>query len=713
MKIIATSFLYIFFILIFNRITLAQGPIYLDSSASVNDRVEDLLSRMTLDEKIGQMMQVDCKGLYGSYPDIANYYIGSVLSGGSSDPPNSDNSTTSWANLYDSLQSYALKTRLKIPLIYGIDAVHGNNNIYGATIFPHNIGLGCTRDSVLVERAAEITASEVAATGINWTFGPCIAVPRDDRWGRTYEGFGETPELAEMMGAAEVRGFQGDTLSGQLSILACAKHFLGDGGTLNGVDQGNTVANEETIRNIHLPGYIAAINAGVGSIMVSYSSINGQKMHGSKYWITDVLKNEIAFKGFVVSDWGGIDQLGSDYKQNVETAINAGIDMIMLPFRYKEFFTDMKSLVEEGKIDTNRINDAAYRILKKKFELGLFENPYSNRNLIASVGSDAHRNVARQCVRESLVLLKRVNNVLPIPKINARIIVAGDHADNLGYQCGGWTIDWQGKGGDITFGTTILDGMKKAAPLDQIDFSQIGKFSDTNADYSIVVIGEKPYAEGYGDTDNLNISSPDVDLIKKMKSYGNPVVVILISGRPLIIDKFLPYSDAVVAAWLPGTEGEGISDVLFGDYEPKGILSHSWPSSMSQIPINYGDENYEPLFSYGYGITSFEDSINVSIHGNDQIPGKYQLYQNYPNPFNPSTVIRYTIQDENNNMSSVQTTLKVYDFLGNVVATLVNKLQQPGNYEIEFSASNLSSGIYFYQLRAGTFIQTKKMILLK
>ena len=310
-------------------------------------------------------------------------------------------------------------------------------------------------------------------------------------------------------------------------------------------------------------------------------------------------------------------------------------------------------------------------------------------------------------------MLKRVNNVLPIPKINARIIVAGDHADNLGYQCGGWTIDWQGKGGDITFGTTILDGMKKAAPLDQIDFSQIGKFSDTNADYSIVVIGEKPYAEGYGDTDNLNISSPDVDLIKKMKSYGNPVVVILISGRPLIIDKFLPYSDAVVAAWLPGTEGEGISDVLFGDYEPKGILSHSWPSSMSQIPINYGDENYEPLFSYGYGITSFEDSINVSIHGNDQIPGKYQLYQNYPNPFNPSTVIRYTIQDENNNMSSVQTTLKVYDFLGNVVATLVNKLQQPGNYEIEFSASNLSSGIYFYQLRAGTFIQTKKMILLK
>ncbi|MEJ2615580.1 MAG: glycoside hydrolase family 3 C-terminal domain-containing protein, partial [Ignavibacteriaceae bacterium] len=473
--------------------------------------------------------------------------------------------------------------------------------------------------------------------------------------------------------------------------------------------------DEETIRKIHLPGYIAAIKAGVGSIMISYSSINGQKMHGSKYWITDVLKNELGFKGFVVSDWGGIDQLGSNYKQNVETAINAGIDMVMLPFRYKEFFTDMKSLVEEGKIDTNRINDAAYRILKKKFELGLFESPYSNRDLISSVGSKDHRDVARQCVRESLVLLKRVNGVLPLPKTNARILVAGDHADNLGYQCGGWTIDWQGKGGDITIGTTILDGMKKAAQSDQIDFSQIGEFSDTKADYSIVVIGEKPYAEGYGDTDNLNISSSDVDLIKKMKSYGNPVIVILISGRPLIIDNILPYTDAIIAAWLPGTEGEGISDVLFGNYEPKGILSRTWPTSMSQIPINFGDENYEPLYVYGYGITSFNDSISVSVgNENDQIPGIYKLYQNYPNPFNPSTVVRYTIPHvANKYMNSIRTTLKVYDFLGNEVATLVDKIQQPGYYEIKFSASNLSSGIYFYQLRAGSFIQTKKMVLLK
>ena len=715
MKKIAASFLYILFIVVTNKIILAQTPVYLDSTSSIEDRVQDLLSRMTLHEKIGQMMQVDCTGLYGNFPDITYYYIGSVLSGGSSNPPNSDNSTTSWANLYDSLQSYALKTRLKIPIIYGIDAVHGNNNIYGATIFPHNIGLGCTRDSALVEIAAKITAGEVATTGIDWTFGPCIAVPRDDRWGRTYEGFGETPELAEMMGAAEVHGFQGDTLSGYLSILTCAKHYLGDGGTLNGVDQGNTVADEETIRNIHLPGYIAAIKAGVGSIMISYSSINGQKMHGSKYWITDVLKNELGFKGFVVSDWGGIDQLGSDYKQNVESAINAGIDMVMLPFRYKEFFTDMKSLVEEGKIDSNRINDAAYRILKKKFELGLFESPYSNRDLISSVGSDDHRNVARQCVRESLVLLKRVNGVLPLPKTNARILVAGDHADNLGYQCGGWTIDWQGKAGDITIGTTILDGIKKAAPLDQIDFSQFGNFSDTIADYSVVVIGEKPYAEGYGDTDNLNISNSDIDLIKKMKDYGNPVIVILISGRPLIINNILPYSDAIIAAWLPGTEGEGISDVLFGDYEPKGILSRSWPAGMSQIPINFGDENYEPLYSYGYGITSFDDSINVSVNnGNDQLPGIYKLYQNYPNPFNPSTVVRYTIPKVANRYTNfIQITLKIYDFLGKEVATLVDKRQQPGNYEINFSASNLSSGIYFYQLRAGTFIKTKKMVLLK
>ena len=599
----AALFLFVFIIAANSSI---QTPLYLNSEADVEQRVNDLLNRMTLNEKIGQMIQVDITGLQKDPADITDYFIGSILSGGDSDP--STNYTATWAALHDSLQSYALKTRLKIPIIYGIDAVHGNNNIYGATIFPQNIGMGCTRDSALVVKAARITAEEVSATGIDWTFAPCIAVPMDERWGRTYEGFGETPQLAEMFGAAEVHGFQGDSLNEPTSILACAKHYLGDGGTINGKDQGNTVGSIDAIKMIHLPGYIAAIKAGVGSIMVSYSSINGIKMSASKYWITDILKRELGFQGIVVSDWAAVGQLGPDYKKNVEVAINAGFDMVMLPVRYKEFRKDMLSLVSEGKISIKRIDDAVRRILRIKFMLGIFERPYAETSIISQVGSQEHREVARQCVRESLVLLKRKDGVLPLPKENARILVAGDHADNLGYQCGGWTITWQGGSGNTTKGTTILQGMREVAPNDTIDYSVDGNFTNTRASYSVVVIGEKSYAEGDGDRNDLELTESDINLVKKMKSYGNPVVVILISGRPLIIEKILQYSDAIIAAWLPGTEGEGISDVLLGDYSPSGVLSHSWPRSMKQIPINYGDKNYDPLYKYGYGITSFQDS---------------------------------------------------------------------------------------------------------
>ncbi len=584
----------------------AQTPIYLDSTKSVDARVQDLLSRMTLDEKIGQMMQVDHTGIINSKQDIIKYYIGSILSGGDSDI--GDNKTTTWANLYDTLQSYALRTPLKIPIIYGIDAVHGNNNIYGATIFPHNIGMGCTRDTELVKEEGRVTAEELAATGIDWAFAPCIADPRNIRWGRTYEGFGETPDLAGQLGAAEIEGMQGDTLAGQTSILACAKHFLGDGGTQNGQDQGNVVADETTVRKLFLPQYIDAIKAGVGSVMASYSSINGIKMHANKYWLTDVLKNELGFKGFIVSDWAAIDQLGSNYEQDVETSVNAGIDMVMLPMRYQDFYNAMIDLVNTGKITTARVDDAVSRILRIKFELGLFERPYADRSLVDSVGSYGHRQIARQAVRESLVLLKRKDGVLPIAKTNARILVAGDHADDIGNQCGGWTISWQGSSGNIIPGTTILQGMKQTAPNDEIDYSVTGDYANTKADYSVVIIGETPYAEGRGDRTDLSLNKSDIDLIKKMKSYGNPVVVILISGRPMIIEPILHYADAIIAAWLPGTEGEGVSDVLFGDYAPKGLLSHTWPKDMSQVPMNYGDSTYDPLFPYGYGITSFANS---------------------------------------------------------------------------------------------------------
>jgi beta-glucosidase len=587
---------------------VAQPFPYQDSTLSIDQRVSDLLGRMTLDEKIGQMMQVQLTVFNSSPSILTTYNIGSVFSGGG-ESPSAGKSAIFWANSYDTLQTYALKTRLKIPMIYGVDAVHGHNNVYGATIFPHNIGIGCTRNPQLAKEAARITAEEVAATGINWTFGPCIAVPRDERWGRTYEGYGETPELAQLFGSSVVRGFQGDSLSGQASILACAKHYLGDGGTTNGTDKGNTQLDTTEIRRIHLPGYISAIDSGVGSIMVSFSSINGVRMHGNKYWLTDVLKNELGFKGMICSDYGGIDNVGTSYTNSVNIAINAGIDMVMLPNQYIAFSTAMKSLISAGSIDTARVDDAARRILTAKFKLGLFERPFTDRSLLDSVGSSGHRAVARQCVRESLVLLKKKDGILPLRKSNARILVAGANADNLGNQCGGWTIAWQGQTGNtLTIGTTILQGMRNTAASATIEYSSNGAFSDTSADYSVAVIGETPYAEGPGYSPNLSLSQTDVDLVKKMKGFGAPVVVILVSGRPLILDKILHFSDVIIAAWLPGTEGGGLSDILFGDYQPKGRLSHTWPKSISQVPINFGDIVYSPLYEYGFGIDTLADS---------------------------------------------------------------------------------------------------------
>ena len=361
-----------------------ENAVRWEPDSSIEAKVTALLSEMTIDEKIGQMTQAD-RGALGNIQDIKEFHLGSLLSGGGSAP--SDNSPAGWADMYDRFQSYALQTRLKIPLIYGIDAVHGHNNVRGAVIFPHNIGLGCTNNPAIVEEVERVTAKEVAGTGIDWTFAPCIAVPRDERWGRTYEGFSESPDPTKLMTAAAVKGFQGSSLGDGGSILACAKHFLGDGGTTDGRDQGNTQVDEQTMRALHLPGYIAAINAGVGSIMVSYSSWNGVKMHGSSYWITDVLKGELAFKGFVVSDWAGIDQLPGDYASDVAMAINAGIDMVMVPTKYKEFITTLRTLVNQGRVPLLRIDDAVRRILRKKFELGIFDRPLTDRTLTLSIGS--------------------------------------------------------------------------------------------------------------------------------------------------------------------------------------------------------------------------------------------------------------------------------------------------------------------------------------
>ncbi|HEX8772619.1 MAG TPA: glycoside hydrolase family 3 N-terminal domain-containing protein [Pyrinomonadaceae bacterium] len=616
----------------FIKVSMAAGamsfslPSFIEASqsssskplSSYDGKVQELLARMTLEEKIGQMTQAEQDALK-DVSDIETYFLGSLLSGGGSDPKEG-NSLEAWTNMYDRYQTRALRTRLAIPLLYGVDAVHGHNNVLGATIFPHNIGLGCTRNPGLVERASRVSAEEVRATGIQWTFAPCVTVPRDERWGRTYEGYGEAPELARTLGEAAVRGFQRNDLSHPLSVLACAKHYVGDGGTTMGtgsfeqpvtkkhlLDQGDTRLSEKELREIHMQGYLSTVGAGVGSIMPSYSSWNGVKVSGDKHLLTDVLKGELGFQGFLISDYNAIDQITPDYKRAIEISINAGMDMVMVPARYREFFTLLKELVGEGKVSLSRIDDAVRRILRVKFALGLMDKSRSqlaDRTLHKTFGSAEHRQVARECVRQSLVLLKNEKRTLPLAKRLARIHVGGKNADDIGNQCGGWTIEWQGKSGAVTTGgTTILKAIQEAvAPTTKVTFSRDGTGAE-GASVGIVVVGETPYAEGVGDREDLSLVPEDLTTIENMKRAGIPVVVLLISGRPLIINEALNRSDAFIAAWLPGTEGQGVADVLFGDYRPTGKLSVSWPRSMAQIPTNVGDQNYAPLFKYGFGLT--------------------------------------------------------------------------------------------------------------
>ena len=569
--------------------------------------VAALLATMTLAEKIGQMTQVDRTAL-ASPRDLIDFAIGSVLNGGDSLPI--PNSPTGWADMYDALQTAALATRLGIPMIYGTDAVHGDGGVRGATVFPHNIGLGATRDAALVEAVARVTAEEVAGTGVDWTFAPCIAVPRDERWGRTYEGFGETPELATLLGPAAVRGLQDAPVTtapvGSSGVLACAKHFLADGGTRGGKDQADAVISEAELRAIHLPGYAAAVRAGVGSVMVSYSSWNGQKMHGHRHLITDVLKGELGFTGFVVTDWEAINKLPGDYDAQVTAAINAGIDMVMVPNNYRDFITTMTELVTAGKIPLARIDDAVTRILKQKVRFGLWERPFADRRLTATIGSAAHREVARRAVRESLVLLKNDNRVLPLRKA-ARINVAGSRGDDVGAQCGGWTVGWQGKRGPTTPGTSLLAGLRAVAgPGAAITFSGDAAAAEAAAadvDVNVAVIGENPYAEGRGDRAIPELARADEELVKALKRTGKPLVLVVLTGRPLIVSTAFDNADAIAIAWLPGTEGAGVADVLYGDAKPSGKLPHSWPRELTQIPINAGDTPYDPLYPYGFGLT--------------------------------------------------------------------------------------------------------------
>jgi beta-glucosidase len=590
-KVILMTFLF------FTILSTLFCQVYKDPNASVSQRVDDLLSRMSLAEKIGQMTQANLTEVTAN--DVRNYFLGSVLSGGGSVPSN--NTPQGWADMYDNFQNAALSTSLGIPIIYGVDAVHGHNNVQDAVIFPHNIGLGAANDPDLMERIGEVVALEVAATGVDWNFGPCVAVPRDERWGRTYEGFAEDPSIHDNLVRPFIRGFQGPDMQGE-HIVACAKHFLGDGGTDGGKNAGNMTLSESQVRAIHLPPFIRAIEENVGTVMISYNSWNGTLCHANSYLITDLLKGELGFEGFVVSDWNAIRDLSGTYRDQIRTSVNAGIDMFMTPELedWQGFISNLTNLVNSGEVSQSRIDDAVRRILRIKFMAGLFENPLTDRSLMSSFGGSSHRQVAREAVRKSLVLLKN-NGVLPLSK-NATILVAGSSADSMRNQCGGWTIGWQGIPlGQSIQGTTILQGIRNVAS-GNVTYNSNGSGAGSY-DAAIVVVGESPYAEGMGDDQDLSLSSSDIQAINNVESSGTPYVVVLVSGRPMIVTNQISNADAFVAAWLPGTEGGGVADCLFGDYDFTGKLSFSWPRDMGQIPVNVGDSSYNPLYEFGYGLT--------------------------------------------------------------------------------------------------------------
>ena len=493
------------------------------SESEISSRANEILNMMTLEEKVGQMTQIDQRFL-DTITDLSTYHIGSLLSGGGSHPD--VNEPQAWLDMYNKYQSEALKSRLGIPLVYGIDAVHGHNNVYGAVIF-HIYRFGRNEQSELIHKVSEITSIEVAATGIDWTFAPCLSSPEDYRWGRTYEGFSSDPSLVANLGAAAVSGYQSVANMNGKKVIACAKHFVGDGNTeygtgMNGlVDRGNTVLTIDELKEKLLPKYQEAIDADVQTIMASYNSWNGVKCHGSKELLTDILKDEMGFTGFVISDWQGIDEIPGDYKSDIEISINAGIDMVMVSGQgqpYKKFIKLLKENVEEGLIPMSRIDDAVSRILKVKIRNGLMDNPLVSNENLTLIGSAEHRSVGRQAVRESVVVLKD-DNILPLSKDLQTLVVAGKGADNLGMQCGGWSIEWQGGQGDITVGTTILDGIKKTvSESTEIIYSEDGSDVVPNPDnIAVVVIGEDPYTEWFGDKENLDLNNDDISLIKSLK----------------------------------------------------------------------------------------------------------------------------------------------------------------------------------------------------
>lgn len=596
---------------------------------AIEAKISVILADMTLAQKVAQMIQPEIRDI--TPDDMRKYGFGSYLNGGGAFPDNNKHATPQdWINLAEEMYQASVDDSLDgstIPTMWGTDAVHGHNNVIGATLFPHNIGLGAANNPKLIEKIAQITATEVMVTGIDWVFAPTVATVRDDRWGRTYEGYSEDPDIVKSYAKAIVHGLQGKAGKDFLAdnrVISTVKHFLGDGGTINGVDQGNNIDSEQTLFDIHGQGYVSGLAAGSQSVMASFNSWHGKKNHGNSYLLTQVLKEKMGFDGFVVGDWNGHGQIKGCSNESCPQSVNAGLDIFMVPTdAWKPLYENTIAQVQSGEIPLSRIDDAVSRILRVKLRAGLFDKPSpANRQFSGKtelIGSEAHRNVAKQAVRESLVLLKNNAGLLPLsPKAN--ILVAGDGANNIGKQSGGWTITWQGtnnQNSDFPGGSSIYQGFAQqvAAAGGSIELNEQGLFTK-KPDVAIVVFGEEPYAEGQGDRKNLayqSDSQSDLALLKRLKAQGIPVVSIFISGRPMWVNAELNASDAFVAAWLPGSEGDAVADVLLTDednqiqHDFKGKLSFSWPNSPTQI-VNRFDEDYQPLLPYGFGLRYGEKS---------------------------------------------------------------------------------------------------------
>lgn len=594
----------------FDRLPVPPADaIYRNAAYSDEERIEDLLSYMTLTEKVGQMALIE-KHSVDDMDDVTTYGLGGILSGAGAKPET--NTPAGWRDMIMSFDTASRASRLGIPVLYGADANHGHGNVPGATIFPHTIGLGASGDAALIEAIAKATGEEMRATGIRWNFSPTLDLPKDIRWGRVFETFSDDPVRAGLMGAAYVRGLQG---AERPSVLATLKHYVGVGAMQWGssqsdiytIDQGTTPPTEVALRTQYLPPFKAALEVGAQSVMVGLGSWGDIKLSASPYLIRDVLKGELGFEGFVVSDWYGVYEIpGGDYLAAV-TAINAGVDMVMLPFEYRAFIWNVSRAVHRGDISSARIDDAVRRILRAKFALGLFdETPVAGG--LDVVGSDAHRALAREAVSKSLVLLKDDTDVLPLSPEQGLIRVAGSSADNTGRQAGGWTIEWQGVDGNVIPGaTSILAGIREVAgEKARIEFDAAGNFrEDEIAEVGIAVVGESPYAEGWGDTAEPQLSAEDLATIERMQESAARVVVVLVTGRPLILPASWRSWDALLVAWLPGSEGAGVADVLFGTKPFVGTIPLPWPRTMTQLPMStsgIGADGTSPLFPRYFGL---------------------------------------------------------------------------------------------------------------